>query len=302
MSFYPQAVVLKGKVYFGGGRAPFGHLLQSAVVIVYDPEKDQWTSLPKYHSHAYFALTVVKEQLVLVGGRHMRTAHQIKVTGVIGAWEEKTRKWVHPLPPMPTARDAATAITHDDKWLVVAGGRDNGYRSLSKVGILNLGTNQWHSGAPLPQPSHKMTAAVLSGTAVLLGGAGDDDDFHNKVFSVCLDQLISHTLSSDTHRKPASPWLTLPDIPVNSSTALALNGALLAVGGTKSGDLSWSSLIYLYRPSSKSWVEAGKLPVSRLRCACTVLPRGEVLVAGGAVQRAIPTRGPQTQVDIATQL
>ena len=178
MSFYPQAVVLKGRVYFGGG---FSYLVHNTVVIVYNPERERWTPLPQY-SYKFFTMTVIKEQLVLVGGRHIQTT---QTTGVIGAWEEKTHKWVHPLPPMPTARDAATAITHDDKLLVVAGGRDDGYRSLSKVDILNLSTKQWHTGAPLPQPSHKMTAAVMCGTAVLLGGANNNNDFHNKVFSVC---------------------------------------------------------------------------------------------------------------------
>ena len=240
----------------------------------------------------------------------MRTAHQIKVTGVIGAWEEKTRKWVHPLPPMPTARDAATAIAHDDKWLVVVGGRDDRLRSLSKVDILNLSTKQWHSGAPLPQPTHKMTAAILSDRAVLvlLGGASGDNGDCNKVFSVCLDQLISQAPLSDSHYAPASPWLTLPDTPVSSSTALALNGALLAVGGIKNEDPRLSSPIYLYRPSSKSWVEVGKLPISRKKCACTVLPSGEVFVAGGAIwpiptlSGYVPFAEVQKQVDIAMQL
>ena len=296
MSFYPQTVVLKGRVYFGGGSSPFSYLVHNTVVIVYDPERSQWTPLPQYR-YAYFTMTVIKEQLVLVGGRSMRTN---LTTGVIGAWEEKTRKWVHPLPPMPTTCDAATAIAHDDKWLVVAGGRDDGYRSLSKVDILNLSTKQWHTGAPLPQPSHKMTAAVLSGTAVLLGGASGD--FHNKVFSVCLDQLISQALFSDTHHTPASQWLTLPDTPASLSTALALKGTLLAVGGVKNEDLNLSSPIYLYRPSSESWVETGKLPVSRITCACTVLPSGEVFIAGGAVptphgQTSVPE--PPTEVDIA---
>ena len=71
------------------------------------------------------------------------------------------------------------------------------------------------------------------------------------------------------------------------STALALNGALLAVGGV-------SKAIYLYQPSNWSWVKAGELPTRRDACTCTVLPSGEVIVAGGG-----GSFGAEQKVDIA---
>ena len=47
MSFYPQAVVLKGKVYVGGGDSAHQYDLNT-VVTVYDPGQDQWSQLAKY--------------------------------------------------------------------------------------------------------------------------------------------------------------------------------------------------------------------------------------------------------------
>ena len=44
---------------------------------------------------------------------------------------------------------------------------------------------------------------------------------------------------------------SLPDTPLTRCTALAFDGALLAVG---------EDSIYHYQPSSRSWVEAGELP------------------------------------------
>ena len=49
--------------------------------------------------------------------------------------------------------------------------------------------------------------------------------------------------------------------------------------------------IIIDRPSSKSWIKAGELPTGRLACTCTVLPSGEVFVAGGV--------GTERRVDIA---
>ena len=63
---YPQAVVLNGKVYIGGGRAT--SMSESTVVICYDIEHNQWTALPPF-SYMYFAMAVInKNSLVLVGG------------------------------------------------------------------------------------------------------------------------------------------------------------------------------------------------------------------------------------------
>lgn len=184
---------------------------------------------------------------------------------------------------LPTACDAATAIAHDNKWLIVAGGRDDAYRSLSRVNILNLQDGQWYSGAPLPQPTHKMSAAVIGNALVLLGGATSTNELYGTwiVFSVNLDDLIYEAVPHRSGHEFASPWQRLSDTPVVSCTALAFNGALLAIGGNKPGDSS-ASHIYLFKPSTRTWVEAGQLQVDRLRCACTVLPSGEIFIAGGA--------------------
>ena len=71
MSFYPQAVVLKGKVYVGGGSAINNN--QNTIVMCYDIEHNQWTILPEYNCILYFAMTAINEELVLVGGRHPST-------------------------------------------------------------------------------------------------------------------------------------------------------------------------------------------------------------------------------------
>lgn len=68
MSFYPQAVVLKGKVYVGGGDSAHQYDLNT-IVTVYDPGQDQWSQLAKY-DYAYFAMAAVDGKLMLLGGRN----------------------------------------------------------------------------------------------------------------------------------------------------------------------------------------------------------------------------------------
>ena len=126
----------------------------------------------------------------------------------------------------------------------------------------------------------------------LLGGYTKGFASSKKVFSVCLDDLISQAVSQPAGAStPPIPsiWQSLPDTPLNRSTALAFNGALLAFGGGSHPD---NTAIYHYRPCSRSWIKAGELPTIRFECTCTVLPSGDLYVAGGI--------GAARRVDIAS--
>lgn len=300
MTFYPQAVIFKGKIYVGGGSTSAENIDQYAVVTCYDAELNQWTALPGY-SYVFFAMTMINEQLVLIGGRQPHTA---KTTNTVGVWSESVRRWTYgvKIPPMcvlQTARDAATAIAYNNRWLIVVGGRDDAYRSLSEVDVIDVTNHQSYFGPPLPQTAHKMSAAVIGNTLVLLGGADSHSMVLNKVFSINLDDLISRAVSFRFAGASTSPWQSLPNTPVVLSTALAFNGNLLAIGGNKhiQGDLVNEKYIHLFDPSTQTWVEAGQLLVDRHSCACAVLPTGEMFLAGGS---SGPNRRIQREVHIAT--
>ena len=110
----------------------------------------------------------------------------------------------------------------------------------------------------------------------LMGGFTKGGIGSKKLFSVCLDDLIFQAVSqpaSASAPSTSSPWQSLPDTPLSGSTALAFNGALLAVGGGY-----WSTAIYHYQPSSRSWIKTGEMPTERHICTCTVLPSGDLTI------------------------
>ena len=273
MYMYPQVVVFNGNAYIGGGTAPTDREHQT--VVVYDPQKDSYDTLPPY-TYKWFSIAAVNNQLVVVGGVDIRT---IKLTNQLGVWNEQSKSWTHPLPPMTTACISPSVATHNNRWLVVMGGVSGDGTVLSRVEILDTtGSGQWYQAAPLPQPCFSVSTATIGNMCYLLGGYNAVGDASKKVFSVQLDELISQAVSQPAGaRAPATPslWMTLPDTPLYHSTALAVNGALLAVGGRD------STAIYHYQPSRRSWIKAGELPAMQVCCCCTVLPSGEVLVAGG---------------------
>ena len=202
-----------------------------------------------------------------------------KPTNQLGVWNEQSKSWTHPLPPMTTACQSPSVATHNNRWLVVIGGYDDG-NLLSRVEILDTtGSGQWYQAAPLPQPGYYVSTATIGNMCYLLGGFSTGRYSSKKVFSVQLDELISQAVSQPAGaRAPptSSLWMTLSDTSLAGCSTLAIDGVLLAVGG----DFG-STTIYHYQPSRRSWIKAGELPTARSYCCCTVLPSGEILVAGG---------------------
>ena len=268
-------VVFKEKMYIGGGFASSDRERQT--VMVYDPKLDSYDTLPPY-TYKYFSMAVVNNQLVLVGGVDVRTD---KVTNKLGVWNEQSKRWTQPLPPITTACNSPSVATHNNRWLVVIGGYNTDH--LSRVEILDTTeSRQWYHAASLPQSLSHALPVTIGNMCYLLHGYTKRLGPSKKVFSVCLDDLISQTVSqpaSASAPPTPSPWQSLPDTPLTVSTALAFNGALLAVGG---GYGSTATCIYHYQPSSRSWIKAGELPTGRSCCTCTVLPSGDLYVAGGA--------------------
>ena len=88
-----HSVVLKGKVYMGGGCA--SDKLQTCTVVVYDTHSGEWSTLPKcWPWVTSFSLAVVNNQLTVVGGLDLSTH---KVTSKLAAWESDSRKWTSPI-------------------------------------------------------------------------------------------------------------------------------------------------------------------------------------------------------------
>ena len=271
---YPSVVLFKEKVYIGGGITLLNR--EEQTVVVYDPKQDSCCTLHPY-TYKYFSMVVINDQLVLVGGCKIE-AFQKKINK-LAVWNEQSKQWTHPLPPMTTACSSPSVASHNNKWLVVMGGKGDEVL-LSRVEILDTTDPiQWYQATSLPHPCYQVPCATIGNKCYLMGGFIEDDKSNKKVFSVCLDDLISRAVSQPVSATTTpSPWHSLPDTPLYYSTALAFNGALLAIGG---GDYPGSSTIHMYQSSSNSWVKVGELRIERRTSGCIVLPSGEVLVAGG---------------------
>ena len=241
------------------------------IVMTYNISAGKWATLPPYSKH-YFAMTVIDNQLVLVGGRGLDGVK----SKVLGVWSEDSKKWTHPYPDMTTPRDSCSAVVYN-QYLVVAEGWGAGVR-LSSVEVMNTDTKQWYAGPPTPIAWRQMKTAIVGDTCYFMGGI-IQGCYTNKVYSVSLPALVSQ-LNSDSSAKDTQTWKELPQLPVTRAAPLSISGSLLAVGG-KDKDRKAVSALHLYQPDAGQWVKVADLPSPRYHCTCVMISDKELIVAGG---------------------
>ena len=273
MGAYIQSVVVQGKVYVGGGRTGGRY---GDTVMVYDISSGKWANLPPYRA-ANFAMTVINNQLVLVGGQEHGVYNK-----VLGVWRAESKEWTHPYPDLSTARSWCSAVVYNG-WLVVAGGDGNSMRLL--VEVMNTVTKQWYAVPPTPTPWTEMKAAIVGDTCYFMGGFTGivpATAATTVVYSVSLPALISQLYSQGSGKKGKQQqiWKEIPGLQTTLSTPLSISGSLLAVGG-RGKDKKAVTAIHLYQPDTGEWMKVVDLPTPRYWCTCAVIADREMLVAGG---------------------
>ena len=261
-----RSVVIKDCVYIGGGSA--GNDRDKCTVMKLDLQQNKWTKLPQYIV-MYFAMTSLANQLVLVGGYdpvRRKPANQIALFTM--------GRWTTPYPPMHTPRSFSTAVCFNNHVIVVGGLNDQ--ESTTSVELLDVEARRWHTAKILPNPRNELKSTVIGNTLYLMGGY-DHTGYTKVVHKVDLNELVTKAVSKEA--KPTL-WQAISDTPLKHSSPLSVGGSLLAVGGYDDC-VNPSSSIHLYQPKNRKWVKVGDLPTAHCSCACSVLPSGEVIVAGG---------------------
>ena len=152
---------------------------------------------------------------------------------------------------MPIACSVPTVTSYDNRFLVIAGGRDD-EQKLSRVDILDTIHSKWYTAAPHPAKHTHMSSVVVGNIWYLMSGFTKSAKGASKrTFSVCLDELTYKLIYSRIDGD--SPWQSLHDTPLKRSTALAIDGVLLALGG------NGTSIIHVYKPSSDIWEQAAEI-------------------------------------------
>ena len=270
-------VYVKGSVYVHGKYEDDRDIFQ------YNICDGRWKTLHK-PPITYFSLCSLFGKILLIGG----WLHDIipRRLGSILEFDEASQQWVRStsIPPMPTARSSATAVSWTSPpALIVCGGQNDQEESMTVVEVYHSSTLQWHTLCPLPFPRSHIMYTVIHDSLFLVGG---DDLPHHATTSVIftsvsslLDECCQSSQRASTcHRQ----WQYLPDTPAYCSGAASLGGCLLAIGGqSRYYAGSVFSSIHAFSLSTSSWIHVGDLPHPHTECGAITLPSGELFVIGG---------------------
>lgn len=267
MDGYVQSAVVQGRVYLGGC-----YTVGLNKVLEYNT---RWVELPLYETYD-FGMTVINNQLVLVGGWDHR------LNRVLGVWEADDNQWTHPYPEMPTAHARCSTAVYSE-WLIVAGGMSADGRAGSSVEVMNINAKQWSICQPTPIPWHSMKAVVIGDMCYFMGGYVCTTYNHNIIIGT--DSAYCVSILQLLARSGPEAWKEIAGFGVRLSAPIAISGCLYAVGGSDRLSLSDKSAIHLYNSDTGEWTRVGDLPAPRCNCTCAMLTDQEVFVAGGTQAR-----------------
>ena len=252
-------VLFNGAIYVGGGICDDKQ--GRSRIQIYHPNTNKWGDAINTPNTACFAMTVLEDKLIIVGGISRVTT---KVTNKLlvlehGRWEDYAQ--------MPTARMYTSIVSHRS-MMIVMGGMNATYDVLSTTELLDSTTGQWFTCDDLPQPLIFLQSVIVSDILYILGGGNDDNMESKAVYTAPLDALSSHHLK----------WQQLVDTPLSGSAAVSLNNKyLLAVGG---GSMRNTVCVLKRENSSTSWKSIGSLPNIHYYTSAVSLAN-QIIVIGG---------------------
>jgi N-acetylneuraminic acid mutarotase len=168
---------------------------------------------------------------------------------------------------------AGTAVLRDGRVLVVGGALGSSSKLATvAVTIFDPATGHWTAATNmLAARAYPMVVTLADGSVLAVGGSAN---------VVPLD--TAERYSPDNGTWVAAGRMEVPR--TQGTLTLLRDGRVLAVGGGIVGSPGWLSTASaeIYDPTTGVWSPAAPMSVPRSHQSATLLPDGEVLVAGGA--------------------
>ena len=270
---HPKAVAIGDRIYMGGGYAP---QKQAAIVSEMALQLGKWNEI-KNCPMKYFGMTVVKDELFVVGG----VSNSGKKKGDVYTLDMTSKEWkLFPSAPMKERRSMLSVVTYADKWLIAIGGENSSGSPLDSIERLNTEDSEdqrhWTLSPKLPTKCALLSSAVVGNKLFVFvtkaTTATSMEVPSNRVYCAPLDVLVY----SDENYDIDKFWQEIADVPSKASTPLSYNGSLFALGGFETKSTATSCVYKLeYHPTADGrspqavWKKIDNLPHPLYYCAAT---------------------------------
>jgi len=281
---------LNGKVYVGTMDSRYGYWEP----FMYDPSKDQWSTLPAL-PYVHFSLVTVpdRKQLLAIGGVVNNNGRN-EFSNKVFLWDENNRKWITPYPNMPTARSRCSSISHGSTVIVVGGETCLHPRKLTRVvEVLHIKEHSWFSRShwsvveQLPLPIFEAVPLIVNDELYIAVGHDRDGNTTCNILTASLPELLkssNNNTSSSSH-----VWNKLPDMAYLSWSINHYQGHLITFGGIHRIELpdqekpvgEFVPLIHIYNPHTKTWDCVGNIPHGYLLGKSVCIRENKILFIGG---------------------
>ena len=251
---------------------------------IYDPATGVWTTTGSLNtSRINHTTTLLPDGKVLVAGGLNNYVTVIPLSSV-ELYDPSTGIWTV-TNSLNLARNGHTATLLPNGQILVAGGAN--INTLTSAELYNPGNGTWTTISSMNTPRGKHTATLLPGGNVLIAGGNNP----TPTTAVPLS-------SAEIYDPVSNAWTitnSLNTARFDHRAALLPNGQVLIAGGATtywpSNDLSSTELYDpSINPTTGNWINTGVTNLAPSDSTATLLPNGQVLVAGG---QGFPLRSPR---------
>lgn len=262
MTNYPKAIIIRNRIYIGGGYAETEKKVST--VLEYDYATGDWREINEQCPRKYFGMAAIKSKLYVVAGIDVTkgtrkgSIYMLDLEAIDTVWKE------FPCSSMNDSRSTPSVVSYDEKWLIVIGGKSMSGAALDSVEIVNIDNPEdqrhWCKSQNLPIKCAYLSSAVVDDhvfTFALTKGNS------NCVYCASLKSLV-------TSRDGSNIWKEIRHLPLQASTAVSYDGSLLALGGIENSEASSSVFKLEYNPNSSEqpiWKKIDDLPCELCQCA-----------------------------------
>ena len=265
--------------------------------LMYDSNKDQWSTLPAL-PYGHFSLVTVpdRKQLLAIGGV-VKNRRMYEVSNKVFLWDEENRKWTTPYPNMPTARYSCSSISQGST-VIVAGGVicKDPWTMTRAVEVLHIKEQSestksypWSVVEQLPHVVRNAIPLIINDKLCLAQGYDEEVPFGTcTIVAASIPELLQ---SSYKKSSSSQVWNKLPDMPYSSYSINHYQGHLIIFGGSYQVERSDEHLpvqqsvplIHIYNPDTRTWDCVGGIDHRYLLGRSIHIGENKFLFIGGLV-------------------